>query len=188
MTDATASLKDGDALFIVDVQNDFCPGGALAVPDGDAVVPVLNDWITAAQMRDLTIFASRDWHPRVHPSFRERGGPWPPHCIQDTQGAAFHKDLQLPETAIVISKGTRFDHDQYSGFQETGLAEYLREIGVKRLWIGGLAAEVCVRATALDAARHGFETTVILAAVRAISDDDAAKTRDEYEQAGVKTV
>src|SRR5690348_4137732 len=106
------ALRPGDVLLLIDVQRDFCPGGALAIPDGDAVVPVLNRWIAAAMRRGIPIFATRDWHPRDHLSFRGRGGPWPAHCVQDTPGARFHPALQLPASVRIVSKGVRFDQDQ----------------------------------------------------------------------------
>jgi len=132
-------MQRGDALIIVDVQRDFCAGGALPVPDGDEVVAVLNQWIEAAEGAGALVYASRDWHPRAHVSFTERGGPWPAHCIQDTPGAQFHPDLRLPPSAIVVSKGVRFDKDQNSAFDDTGLAVELRQRGVHRIWVGGLA-------------------------------------------------
>lgn len=164
--DLVETLQPDDALLVVDVQVDFCPGGALAVTAGDAVVPVLNRWLGAAANRDVPVYASRDWHPREHPSFREQGGPWPPHCIQDTPGAAFHGALRLPPHTLKVTKGTRFDRDQTSAFDETGLASHLRARGVRRIWVGGLALEVCVRASVLDALREGFETHVIMDATR----------------------
>ena len=109
-------LKPGDGLLIVDVQKDFCPGGALPIAEGDRVVPILNRWLRAARERGIPVYASRDWHPRRHASFREQGGPWPPHCIQGSEGARFHPKLELPEDAVAIAKGVRLDHDQYSAF------------------------------------------------------------------------
>ena len=179
-------LQPGDALLIVDVQPDFCPGGALPVPAGDEVIPALNAWIDAASRRGVPVYASRDWHPPEHGSFREAGGPWPPHCVQDTPGAAFHPDLRLPAGTARVTKGTRLDRDQYSAFDETGLAEHLRQRGIKRVWIGGLAEDVCVRASALDAKKAGFETLVILPATRAITPEGAAATRSELRAAGVR--
>ena len=114
MADSRSSLQPGDALIVVDVQRDFCEGGALAIREGDTVVPVLNRWMSAAEASGVRVYASRDWHPRRHPSFVELGGPWPVHCVQDTPGAAFHADLALPSSAIVVTKGTRFDRDQNS--------------------------------------------------------------------------
>ena len=146
MTASPNELRSGDALIIVDVQNDFCPGGALPIERGDEVVPVLNDWIAAAQAGDLPIYASRDYHPRGHMSFDESGGPWPLHCIQDSDGARFHPDLNLPADAVVVTKGVRLDQDQNSAFDQTGLAADLKKQGVERVFVGGLAEDVCVLA------------------------------------------
>ncbi len=179
-------LKAGDALLIVDVQNDFCPGGALAVPEGDAVVPVLNLWIDEAEKSRVPVFASRDWHPPNHVSFKERGGPWPPHCVQDTKGATFHPDLKLPRNAQIISKAADPDADSYSAFGGTNLADRLRRAHVKNVWIGGLAQDYCVRATALDAIREGFNVHVIADATRAVNvqPGDGERALDEILQAG----
>lgn len=182
------TLRPGDALLVVDVQPDFCPGGALPVAEGGAVIPVLNRWLAGAQAAGVPVYASRDWHPPTHGSFQAQGGQWPPHCVQDTPGAAYHPDLQLPEGAVLIAKGTRLDRDQLSAFDETGLAEDLRRRGVRRLWIGGLAEDVCVRATALEARREGFDSRVILAATRPITAEGAAAARAELRSAGVELV
>lgn len=184
MTDPRQTLKHGDALIVVDVQNDFCPGGALAVPEGDAVIPLLNDWIAAAADKGVPVYASRDWHPKNHVSFQAQGGPWPPHCVQDTAGAGYHPDLRLPDDAVKVTKGVRFDHDQNSVFDETGLDAQLRREGIKRLWVGGLAQDVCVRATVLDARKAGFEVNVILEATRPITDEGGAEARREMSEAG----
>src|SRR4051794_8753323 len=117
--DRPDSLQRGDALLIIDVQNDFCPGGALPIEHGDAVVPILNTWIGAAEAGGVPVYASRDFHPRTHLSFTQSGGRWPVHCLQDSDGARFHPDLRLPDTAIVVTKGTRFDRDQNSAFDGT---------------------------------------------------------------------
>lgn len=179
------ALRSGDALIVVDVQNDFCPGGRLAIENGDAVIPVLNDWIAAAREMGIPVFASRDWHPVGHVSFEEQGGNWPPHCLQDTEGAAFHPDLRLPEDAIIVTKGVRFDQDQNSAFDQTGLADYLNRQGIRRLWIGGLAQDVCVAATALDARSAGFETHVIVDATRPVSAEDGRRALQRMADAGV---
>lgn len=183
--DPNRDLSPADALLIVDVQNDFCPGGALAVPEGDGVVPALNEWADAAVRAGARVYASRDWHPGDHLSFAPEGGPWPPHCVQDTAGAAFHPDLRLPDSAILVSKGTRFDQDQYSAFDETGFAQELSRKGVRRLVLGGLAEDVCVRASALDAIQYGFQTVLIRPATRAITDDGRESTERELAEAGV---
>lgn len=162
-------LQQSDALLVVDVQNDFCPGGALAVEDGDAVVPVLNDWIARARDAGIPVVASRDWHPADHCSFEAQGGPWPRHCVRETEGAAFHPDLQLPDDALVVSKGKAQDRDNYSAFDDTGLADTLHQRGVRRVWVGGLAQDVCVQATVLDACEAGFETHLIADATRAVN-------------------
>jgi len=184
MTEPT-DLRDGDALVVVDVQPDFCPGGALPVPDGDAVIPVINAWLEAAKGKGVTVVASRDWHPSQHPSFEAHGGPWPTHCVQDTPGAAFHANLKLPTGAVVISKGTRLDKDQYSAFDETGLGDWLKARGVKRVFACGLAEDVCVRATAIDAAKAGFETHVISAATRPVTPEGGEEAVAAMRDAGV---
>jgi len=183
-------LGQGDALLVVDVQNDFCPGGALAVPGGDEVVPVLNLWIESAQRAGAPIFASRDWHPPGHVSFAERSGPWPVHCVQGTPGAELRSDLKLPERAEVLSKGEALQRDDYSAFEGTGLAEKLRAADVRRVFMGGLALDVCVRASALDSAKEGFETFLILPATRAVnvSPGDDERTISELRQAGVNII
>lgn len=185
MVQPETALGDGDALLIVDVQNDFCPGGALPIAEGDRVVPVLNGWIAAAEVAGVPVYASRDWHPATHPSFSTEGGPWPVHCVQDTDGAAFHPDLKLPADAVLVAKGTRFDKDQYSAFDETGLSAELKKRGVKKIWVGGLALDVCVKATALDAVAAGFETHLIMAAARPVTAEGGAEALQAMRAAGV---
>lgn len=177
-------LQQGDALIIVDVQNDFCAGGALAVPGASQVIPVLNEWIRAAVERDVPVVASRDWHPVHHVSFTEQGGPWPEHCVQDTDGAAYHPDLELPDGAIRVSKGTRFDRDAYSAFDNTGLGGFLSNRGVQRLWVGGLAEDVCVLNTVLQAREEGFETHVIMDATRPVNAVEGEKAARQMQDAG----
>jgi nicotinamidase/pyrazinamidase len=180
-------MERGDALLVVDVQNDFCPGGALGVAEGDQVVPVLNRWIEEAERHNIPIYITRDWHPAGHISFKERGGPWPPHCVQGTEGAAFRSDLRIPAHAQIISKGYELDKDSYSAFGGTELREKLREAGVKRLWIGGLAQDYCVRESSLDAIREGFEVHVIVDATRAVNvqPHDGPRALADMQQAGV---
>jgi nicotinamidase/pyrazinamidase len=181
------TFAPGDALVLVDVQNDFCPGGALPIERGDEVVPVLNRWIAAAAARGVPVYASRDWHPMGHFSFRESGGPWPPHCLQDSPGARFHPSLSLPDSAVVVTKGVRFDQDQNSAFDQTGLAAYLRKRGIRRLFVGGLAEDVCVLATVLDARREGFEVVVIADGTRAITPEGGAAARARMRDAGARS-
>jgi len=162
-----------DALVVVDVQNDFCPGGSLAVPHGDEVVPTLNQAIRKFNAAGAPIFASRDWHPQKTKQFKEYGGVWPPHCVQGTRGAEFHPDLELPRDGIVVSKGMDPDTDSYSAFQaedENGMpfSAALGEKGAQRLFVGGLATDYCVKATVLDALREGFEVIVLEDAIGAV--------------------
>lgn len=162
------AIGNGDALLIVDVQNDFLPGGALAVPEGDRVIAPLNRCIELFAASSLPIFATRDWHPPDHCSFEARGGPWPPHCIADTEGAAFAASLKLPRTAVVISKAADPDADTYSGFGGTDLHARLRKAGVGRLAVGGLATDYCVLNTVKDALRLGYRVLLLTDAVRAV--------------------
>ncbi len=162
------NAESGDALIVVDVQNDFLPGGALAVPRGEEVIAPLNGYLEQFGERHLPIFLTRDWHPRGHCSFREQGGPWPPHCMAGTRGAEFAPALHVPAGAQVVSKATRPEADAYSAFQGTDLAAQLRRLGVRRVLIGGLATDYCVRATVLDALAAGFRAVVLTDAVRAV--------------------
>ena len=184
--DPFRALQPGDALIVVDVQIDFGPGGALPIDGGGAVVPVLNRWLEAASQAGVPVYASRDWHPAQHLSFKESGGLWPSHCLQDSEGARFHPALRLPASTVLVTKGVRFDRDQYSAFDETGLATELRRAGVRRVWIGGLAQDVCVRATALGARREGFETIVIADATRPVTIDGGIEATEEMRQAGAR--
>lgn len=186
MTASMNELRRGDALIVVDVQNDFCPGGALPIAGGDEVIPVLNRWIDAAAARGVFVYASRDYHPIGHMSFEGAGGPWPLHCVQDTDGARFHPDLRLPAGAVVVTKGVRLDQDQNSAFDQTGLGADLRRQGVERVWVGGLAEDVCVLATAIDAHREGFEVVLIGDATRPVTESGGHDARAEMRAAGVR--
>lgn len=161
-------LEPGDALIVVDVQNDFLPGGALAVPAGDAVIPPLNRYIELFSARSLPIYATRDWHPAEHCSFHARGGIWPPHCVADTDGAQFAASLRLPDNAVTISKATTMERDAYSGFEGTDLPSRLRSQRIERLFIGGLATDYCVLNTVKDALAKGFKVSLLLDAIRAV--------------------
>ncbi|SEK78194.1 nicotinamidase [Nitrosovibrio tenuis] len=177
-------LAAGDALLLVDVQNDFLPGGSLPVPNGNEVVPVLNRYLALFHAHDLPIFATRDWHPPDHCSFLQKGGPWPPHCIAETPGAAFPTGLELPTHAHIISKATLRENDAYSGFDDTRLDTLLRSFGIRRLFIGGLATEYCVLNTVKDALRHRYSTFVLEDAVRAISVADGVNALEEMRRLG----
>ncbi len=181
-------LKKHDALLIIDVQKDFCPGGALAIPEGDTVIAPLNIWIDKAKRSEVPVYASRDWHPREHPSFTGQSGDWPPHCLQDSEGARFHPDLHVPDHAIVITKGVRLDIDQNSAFEQTGLATHLRNAGIKRLFIGGLALDVCVWATVEDARKAGFEVCLISDATRAVVPDQTSAFLEKIQKLGVDLI
>lgn len=163
-----------DALILVDVQNDFCPGGALAVQNGDEVVPVLNRYIERFRDGGLPIFATRDWHPAKTSHFKAYGGIWPDHCVQGTHGAEFHPDLKLTPEITIVSAGMAPDEDGYSGFlgrDSSGelLAVLLRDCGVDRLFVGGLATDYCVKHTVLDGIQQGFQVVLIGDAVRGVN-------------------
>jgi nicotinamidase/pyrazinamidase len=178
------SITEKSALIIVDVQTDFLPGGALPVPNGDLVIEPLNNYINLFKKKNLPIFATRDWHPRNHISFRERGGPWPPHCVQNTLGAEISGRLVLPSDARIVDKAFSPDKDAYSGFQETTLCLELRELGVRRVLIGGLATDYCVKATVLDSIKLGFETILLLDAIKGVSPKDSEKAVREMILSG----
>ncbi|MEM2122724.1 MAG: nicotinamidase [Candidatus Bathyarchaeia archaeon] len=180
-------INKDSALIIVDVQRDFLPGGALPIPKGDEVIPALNEYVEIFKRMGGKIFATRDWHPVNHISFKSRGGPWPTHCVQGTRGAEFHEALKLPRDVIVISKATGPDMESYSGFAGTDLADMLRRNGIKRVFIGGLATEYCVKNTILDAVKEGFETYFLEDASRGIDlkPGDVEKAIGEMLKKGV---
>jgi len=203
VTDA-ASIRNTDVLIVVDVQNDFCPGGALAVPRGDEVVPIVNR--LAAQFRNVVL--TQDWHPRGHLSFASAhpgkkpyetiAAPygaqvlWPDHCVQETPGAEFHRSLRIPHAALVVRKGIDRAIDSYSAFYEndrktpTGLVGYLRERGFARVYLAGLAFDFCVRYSAEDAQREGFGVFVIEDACRGIDvENSVAATRASLAALGI---
>jgi nicotinamidase/pyrazinamidase len=156
------------ALLMVDVQNDFCPGGALGVERGDEVVEPLNRLAREFLERGDVVVKSRDWHPAATRHFADYGGTWPVHCVQETAGAEFHRALLNDPRIIVVSKGTG-DEDSYSAFDGTRLAELLRERGVEEVWVGGLATDYCVKNTVLDALREDFRVKAIADAMRAVN-------------------
>jgi nicotinamidase/pyrazinamidase len=179
-------VSDSDALLVVDVQNDFCPGGALAVPEGDEVVPVINDLMP----RFRHVLATQDFHPPGHSSFAEQGGPWPVHCVQGTPGAELHPSLDTSGIEEVVQKGVDPETDGYSGFAGTDLANRLRRLGVRRVVVTGLATDYCVRATAVEAIEHGFEAAVVTDAIRAVDVEpgDGDKAVAEMQEAGAALI
>jgi len=178
-------LRPDDALLVVDIQRDFCFGGSLAIAGADEVIPAINRLIDEATAAGATVVACRDWHPINHVSFTARGGPWPPHCVAGTEGAELHPDLRLPSGTPVVSKGLDPERDEYSAFEATGLIERLRRQGIRRIAICGLALDFCVRASALQASRAGFETHVALAATRPVSKEAGEAAVAEMAKAGV---
>ena len=184
------TLGIGDALIVVDVQNDFLPGGRLAVPEGDAVVPMLNRYIAAFAAKRLPIYATRDWHPLDHCSFKARGGPWPPHCVAGSTGAAFAPGLKLPSQTTVISKATTADKDAYSGFEGTDLDARLRAQSIKRVFVGGLATDYCVLNTVKDARQFSYEVLLLADAIRAVNvkPDDGRNAEAKMQRLGAQSL
>lgn len=180
-------ITDKDALIVVDMQKDFMPGGALPVPEGDKIIPRLNEYIKLFEKKGLPVFFTRDWHPENHISFKGHGGVWPPHCVQGTKGAEFHDELYIPaDNKFIISKGTSPDFDAYSGFQGTILENLLRERGIRRVFIGGVATDYCVKNTALGALNLGFEVVVLEDAIKGVNVNpgDVERAIDEMMSKG----
>jgi nicotinamidase/pyrazinamidase len=174
-----------EALVVVDFQNDFTPGGALAVPEGDRIAARVNELLDSGRF-DLVV-ATRDWHPSDHGSFEQHGGPWPVHCVQGSGGAELHSALDRSKLHAVIDKGQNPQTEGYSGFQETELAELLREHDVDKVTIVGLATDYCVKNTALDALREGFEVTVDTEGVRGVdvNEGDSERALELLRASGV---
>ncbi len=183
------------ALLIVDVQNDFCPGGSLAVEGGDQVVAVLNAYSERFQALQMPIYASRDWHPAVTVHFKEFGGLWPPHCVQGTTGARFHPDLDVPGAQNIVTAGDTAEDEGYSAFEGhlpdgESFAGRLERDGVDHLYVGGIATDYCVRASALDARKAGLDVTLLVDAIRGVELEagDSERAIQEMREAGVNTV
>ncbi|MBI3841295.1 MAG: bifunctional nicotinamidase/pyrazinamidase [Thaumarchaeota archaeon] len=176
------------ALVVVDVQNDFCLGGALAVKDGDRVVSKLNRIIEAFTKAGLPVFFTRDWHPPNHISFKSRGGIWPSHCVQNTTGAQFHPDLLVPRGAAIVNKGDKPDLEAYSGFQGTDLGDRLRQLNVGEIFLGGLTTDYCVRESAVDALAMGMKVNVLKDCIRGVNlrPNDSERALDEVAAKGAR--
>lgn len=184
-------MKKKKTLLVVDVQNDFCPGGALAVPEGDRVVPVLNRYVDFFYKKNLPIFASRDWHPEETKHFTDSGGPWPRHCIQESEGAKFHPGLRLPEKAVILSKGMGPEEDGYSVFEafdsrNNSFSKILESLGAAELYIGGLATDYCVKQTVLDALKRGFRVKLLMDATRGVSQEESCRAVDRMLASGAQ--
>jgi nicotinamidase/pyrazinamidase len=179
-------LGERDAFIVVDPQNDFCPGGSLPVPRGDEVFGPIN----RALPKFRHVLATQDWHPPEHRYFQAHGGPWPHHCVQGTRGAEFHSDLDVSRIQEVIQKGMEHEQDGYSGFAGTDLVDRLRARGVERVFIAGLATDYCVKATAVEAVEHGFETYVLMDAIRPVEVEpgDGERALRAMAQAGVHLI
>ncbi len=177
------------ALVVVDIQNDFCPGGALPVKDGDKVIPVLNKYIEIFRTAGAPILFTRDWHPPDHSSFKDQGGLWPTHCVQNSDGAKFHPNLQIPAGAEIISKADKKD-EAYSFFQGTDLGEKLQDRGIKRLLVGGLTTDYCVKETVLDGLKYGFEVFHLDDASRGVNvnPDDSEQALKEMVMRGANRI
>jgi len=171
-------MKANKALLVVDIQNDFCPGGALGVADGDQIIPTVNKYVDLFQGNQLPVFVSRDWHPENSKHFKESGGPWPPHCIQNSPGAEFHPDFKVPGKAIVLSKGTNPGLDGYSVFEAHDLDnkpfnQLLEDIEIEELYIAGIATDYCVKLTSLDAFKYGLKVNVLTDAIKGVDKADS---------------
>jgi nicotinamidase/pyrazinamidase len=177
-----------DALVIIDVQNDFLPGGSLAVPEGDQIISILNQYISLFENLHLPIFATRDWHPKNHCSFKDSGGIWPVHCVAGTPGAEISSEIKLPKSCQVISKATSQNEEAYSGLDGTNLENNLVSLGINRVWVGGLATDYCVLETVEDFLAKNFKVILLTDAIRAVNvnpgDDERAEQR--MRKAGAK--
>jgi len=177
------------ALIVVDVQNDFCPGGSLAVPAGDEVIPLLNHLIEQFLERGEPVFKTRDWHPPTTHHFADFGGSWPVHCVQDTNGAQFHPDLFHNQLIRIVSKG-QGNEDSYSAFDRTDLSLQLHRLGIEEVWVGGLATDYCVKNTVLDALKEGFKVKALEYAMRPVEvkPGDGKRAIEEMRAAGAEIV
>ncbi len=187
--------KTKKALLVVDAQNDFCPGGALGVPEGDKIIPRINKYVSIFTKNKLPIFFTRDWHPVKTRHFKDFGGIWPVHCIQNTYGAKFHPKLKLPKDAILLYKGMDPKKDAYSAFQAedvsgTALPVLLKKMGINQLYIAGLATDYCVRFSSRDALKQGFKVKILVDAIKGVNlkPNDSENAIKEMVKAGAKII
>ncbi|MBD3427055.1 MAG: isochorismatase family protein [Candidatus Omnitrophica bacterium] len=179
------------ALIIVDMQNDFSPGGKLAVPGADKIIPVLNAYIKAFSSAQMPVLASRDWHPKRTEHFNEYGGDWPQHCVRNTKGAMFHPELELPEDAIIISKGMDPAKDSYSAFlgeDKAGrsLVDVLEDLSVEEVFVGGVATDHCIRHTVIDALKEGYRTYLLTDAEKGVEEQSSREAIEEMFSSGAQ--
>lgn len=179
------------ALIVIDVQNDFCPGGALSLPEGDQIIPAIDDCLAYAKAQQWLVIASRDWHPKEHCSFTAQGGPWPEHCVQGSEGAAFYPALQLPANAVVVNKAFEVDQETYSALSgvvdatQQPVKDFLKQQGVDDIFVCGLALDYCVFATANEACQAGYRVHVVLPACRGIDSMRCKQCLMNLRQMGV---
>ena len=171
-------MQTNKALLVVDLQNDFCPGGALGVPEGDQIIPKVNNYVKLFLKKKFPVFVSRDWHPKDTKHFKQAGGPWPPHCIQNTEGSKFHPDFDIPKDAIILSKGTNPALDGYSVFEARDLKnrsfiEILNSMGIDEIYIAGIATDYCIKMTSIDALKEGFVVHVLTDAIKGVDKNDS---------------
>lgn len=186
------------ALIVVDVQNDFCPGGSLAVPDGDQIIPVVQHYVDSFTAQGLPVIFTRDFHPANHVSFAQQGGPWPPHCVQETVGVDYHPGIKIPPGAYHIIKGFQSDVDAYSGFEgrlrdstdSLTLDNLLHSVNVHEIYLVGLATDYCVHATAFDALRLGYRVIVVEDGVRGVNvnSGDSLRALQDLRQHGAQLI
>jgi nicotinamidase/pyrazinamidase len=187
------SLDSKKALLVVDVQNDFCPGGALGIHGGHKIIPILNKCIKFFEKENLPIIVTRDWHPKVTKHFEQFGGVWPEHCVEGSPGAMFHPDIELPKEALVMSKGMDPEKDSYSAFHaidSSGMAlpNLLKIFGITEIYIGGLATDYCVKYSALDALKDGLEVFILTDAIAGVDlqPEDSSLALQEMVSIGAK--
>lgn len=188
-------MKLKKALLVVDVQNDFCPKGALQIKDGDKIIPTINKYIKVFSKNKLPILLSRDWHPKKTKHFKAFGGDWPGHCVQGSKGAMFHRDLKFPKEAIILSKGMDPEKDSYSAFQAvdsngTDFINLLKIFGINELYLGGLATDYCVKWTTRDALKSGFKVKLLVDAIKGVNikPSDSEEAIEEMVNLGAKKI